>query len=182
VSRKLRASLSVLTIAAIILLFISGRVWITANFAEANSPTLNLPITGRALDPLSAGCSWAVLASVLAFLVSSGILRRMVAAVMVLLSAAILVSAWNSHGPAIASQVDTLTSLAVGRSVAGVSFESNYLWVLAVTSSGLCLVAAVLSLLAPSGPKKPARYERSENVAELSPWQALDAGLDPTQD
>jgi len=182
VSSKLRASLAVLIFGAIILLFISGRVWITANFSEPNSPTLNLPITGRELDPLGAGCSWALIASVLAFLVSSGILRRVVASVMVLLSAAILMSTWNSHGAAIANQVDALTSQAVGRSVVGVVFESNYFWVLAVTCSVLALIAAIFLLLTPSGPKKPARYERSENVADLSPWQALDAGLDPTQD
>ena len=179
---RLRASLSVLTICSIILLFISGRVWVTANFAEANTPTLTLPITGRALHPLSAGCAWALIASVLAFLVSKGVLRKLVALVMSLLSAGTLVSSWSTHGSTIASQVDSLTSEAIGRTVKYVIFTSNHLWLVAVTCSMFCLAMSIFLLISPSGPAKPKRYDRTENVAELSPWQALDAGLDPTQD
>lgn len=181
-SSKIRASITVLTICSLILLFISGRVWITANFAETNSPTLNLPITGRTLDPLGAGCAWALLASVLAYLVSRGVLRRLVAVVMVLLSTATLVSAWNSHGHATSSQVDELTSQAVGRTVLAVNFSSNYLWLVAFICAGLCLVSAIILAVAPSCPVKSKRYDRVDNSTELSPWQALDAGIDPTQD
>jgi len=177
-----KASLSVLTICSIILLFISGRVWVTANFAEANTPTLALPITGRALNPLGAGCAWALIASVLAFLVSKGVLRKLVALVMVLLSAGTLISSWSTHGPTIASQVDSITSQAIGRTVKSVIFSSNSLWLVAFTCSMFCLAMSIFLLLSPSAPAKPKRYDRSENIAELSPWQALDAGLDPTQD
>ncbi len=182
VSSKLRANLSGLTICSLILLFISGRIWVTANFAEANVPTLVLPITGRALHPLGAGCAWALIASVLAYSVSKGVLRKLVASVMVLLSAAVLVSSWSTHGRAIANQVDSLTSEAIGRTLQNVAFATNSLWLVAVICSVFCLVSAILLLVAPSGPGKPTRYERPENVAELSPWQALDAGIDPTQD
>lgn len=181
-SSKIRASITVLTLCSLVLLFISGRVWITANFAETNSPTLILPITGRALDALGAGCAWALLASVLAYLVSRGALRRLVAVVMVLLSSATLVSAWNSHGQSTSSQVDDLTSQAVGRTVIAVNFASNYLWLAAFICAGLCLVSAIFLTVAPSGPVKSKRYDRVENTTELSPWQALDAGIDPTQD
>lgn len=179
---KLRASVTVLTLCAIILLFISGRVWVSANFIETNAPRLVLPITGRALDPLGAGCAWALLASVLAYLVSRGLLRRVVALVMVCLSSAAVVSACNSHGSAVAGEVDALISLAVGRTVTGAIYSSNYLWLIAFIGSGLSLVISILLLVSPSGPAKRARYDRSENVAELSPWQAMDAGIDPTQD
>ena len=101
---------------------------------------------------------------------------------MLLLSGTALISAWHSHGDAVAGQVSVLTSQAVGRTVTDVNFTSNYLWMLAVVSSGLCLIAGALLLIAPSSPAKPSRYDRSQNPAELSPWQALDAGLDPTQD
>ena len=181
-SNKLRANLSMLTICSVILLFISSRVWVTANFAEANVPTLVLPITGRALHPLIAGCSWALIASVLAYLVSKGVLRKLVVIVMVLLSAAALVSSWSTHGRTIANQVDSLTSEAIGRTVENVVFATNILWLVAVICSVFCLVSAIFLFVAPSGPAKPTRYDRAENVAELSPWQALDAGIDPTQD
>ena len=181
-SSKLRAGLGVLTICSVIILFISGRVWVTANFAETNAPTLTLPITGRALNPLAAGCAWALIASILAFLVSKGVLRKVIALVMVLLSAAALVSAWSSHGAGAASQVDSIVSEAIGRTVTTVNYTSNSLWLVAVICSGLCLLVATFLLIIPSGQAKPTRYERSKDVSELSPWQALDAGIDPTQD
>ena len=181
-NRRLRASITVLTIGAIGLLLISGRVWITANFSETNVPTLVLPISGRALHPLGAGCAWALIASVLAYLVSAGVLRKLVAFVMVLLSLGALLSSWSTHGPAIASQVDSLTSEAIGRTVKYVMFSTNSLWLVAVTCSAICLAVAIFLLVSPSGPKKPSRYERAKNVTELTPWQALDAGLDPTQE
>ena len=181
-SSKIRASLTLLTLCALVQLFISGRVWITANFVETNSPTLILPITGRALDPLGAGCAWALLASVLAYAVSRGAIRRVVSVVMIVLSGATLASSWNLHGKAISAQVDSITSQAVGRTVIAVNFSSNYLWLAAVTCAGICLVSAIFLTLAPGAPVKPRRYDRAENATDLSPWQALDAGLDPTQD
>ena len=181
-NRKLRTSITVLTIGAVILLFISGRVWLTAKFSETNAPTLVLPISGRALHPLGAGCAWALIASAVAYLVCSGVLRKIVAFVMVLLSIGALISAWSTHGSTIASQVDSLTSEAIGRTVQYVIFSTNSLWLVAIACSLVCLVAAIFLLVSPSGAKKPSRYERSKNVAELTPWQALDAGLDPTQE
>jgi len=101
---------------------------------------------------------------------------------MVCLSSAAIVSAWNSHGSAIAGEVDVLISQAVGRTVTGAIYSNNYIWLIAFFGSVLSFVISVFLLISPSGPAKRARYDRSENVAELSPWQAIDAGIDPTQD
>jgi hypothetical protein len=182
VTGRIRAGITLLTTGALILLFISSRAWVSAKFAETNSPTLVLPISGRALDPLGAGCSWALIASTLAYLVSKGPIRKAVAVVITLLGTGALLSAWSSRGGAISGQVDALVSEAVGRTVTGAVYASNLLWLLAVVCSGLCVVSGLLLLTSPSGPTKPSRYERAESSHDLTPWQALDAGLDPTQD
>jgi hypothetical protein len=70
---------------------------------------------------------------------------------------------------------------AVGREVTGwVSETSSYAWV--VIPSGVLIALCGLAITLKSfetGMSK--RYERNlENRSELTPWQALDQGIDPT--
>jgi len=182
VNPRIRASVGTLLVTAIALLFISGRIWVSATLAEPNTPQLPLNLTGRALDPLGAGCAWALVTSAIAYLATRGIIRRVVAVVALTLSVGALLSAAQSHGSALASVVDSAASDVLGRTVMNISFSDNHLWQVAVVSSSLSLLASLVLVFASTAQKKNARYERKGTASELTSWQALDAGFDPTQD
>jgi hypothetical protein len=70
---------------------------------------------------------------------------------------------------------------AVGREVSGWTSEtSNYAWVVIPAGVMIALCGLVIALKSfESGMSK--RYERNPgNGSELTPWQALDQGIDPT--
>lgn len=181
-SPRLRGAISALAASAIALLFISGRVWATATLAEPNTPQLQLNLTGRALDPLGAGCAWALLTSAVAYRVTRGFIRRVVAVIAVALSIGSLVSALQSHGAAIGVAIDSAASDTLGRTITNVGFSDNHFWQAALVISLISLLLSLVLVIAPATPKNNARYERKGQASELTSWQALDAGIDPTQD
>ena len=164
------------------LLVISTRPWVTAIFVESGSPKLSLGITGRAIEPLGAGAAWALIAGAIAFSITSGILRKVVSGILVILSLTALVSAVNSHGSALVTEADRTISQALGRTAVATQYSENYFWLVAAASSLLSLALSIVLLLAPTVQVTASRYNRAAEDGDLTTWQAIDAGIDPTQD
>lgn len=179
---RIQLALGTLAFCSTLLLVISTRNWVTASFSELNTPDLQLGISGKSLDPLGAGCAWALLAGLIAYRVTSGLVRRTVALFLVALSGASLFSALGSRANVISDQVDYLVSEAVGRTVTLVPYSSNIFWGVASLLSMVNLFASLLLATGPTHGQSASRYNRTNAANELTTWQAIDAGLDPTQD
>ena len=182
VTSRTRRALAGLVICAAALLIISTRTWVTATFIESGSPTLSLGITGRAIEPLGAGAAWALIAGAIAFGITSGVLRRLVSTVLMVLSLTSLVSAVNAHGSAGATEANRAISQAVGRTVIATELSETYFWLFAAVLSLVAVTLSTILLLAPKVLATPSRYNRATEDSDLTTWQAIDAGLDPTQD
>ena len=182
-SRRLRSTIFILLFASVVLLFITGRTWISLTVTEAGFPQFQLSMTGRDIEPLIAGCAWALVTSSVALLVTRGFLQRFVACIALGLSAMSTVSCLQAHGSRTATSVNSFVATAVGRQIDGLSTHDNVLWLIATILSIVCAVAASIVFITGSTSKQlSSRYERHQDVSELSTWQALDQGIDPTVD
>lgn len=140
-------------------------------------------MTGREIEPLVAGCAWALLASAITLLVTRGILQRIVGLIAVTVGVLASFSAVQANGSSANSVVKSFIASKIGLSIDGYTATSNVMWIIAVLLSLIATVAAVVIVLSvvPSE-QLSKRYERTveSNVDELTTWQALDQGLDPT--
>ena len=167
------------------LLFISGRSWLSITVTEPGFPRFDLSMTGREVEPLIAGCAWALVTSVLALLVTRGTLQRIVGVIAALLGIVATVSCLQAHGSASSTAVSSYLAGKVGVTIQGYLQTSNSLWLIALICSLLSASAAVVVTLSVSNDSKlSSRYERSTEIGkdDISAWQALDEGLDPTAD
>lgn len=185
-SRTARTFASLLLVAGLLLL-LSAQTWVTATFVEANSPDIKLSISGRTLEPLGAGVAWALLAGTIAFRVTTGLLQRLVGFILVLLSSTSIYAAISSHGSATSALVNQAISQTAGRTVVATSSTETGLWLVACALSVVALVLSALLFLSPATSPSSSRYNRvpsnsAEAATQLTTWQALDAGIDPTQD
>lgn len=185
-SRTTRTFAALLLVAGLLLL-LSAQTWVTATFVEPSSPVIKLSISGRTLEPLGAGVAWALVAGVIAFRVTTGLLRSAIGFILVLLSSASIYAALSSHGSAISSLVNQTISQTAGRTVIATSITETGLWLGASVLSVVALILSVLLVLTPATSPSGSRYNRvstdsSEAATQLTTWQALDAGIDPTQD
>lgn len=182
--RAFRSALVLALASAAFTLFASARQWVHLTYREAGWPTINLDLSGRELDPLPAGLALLVVTAILALLISRGLAHRVLALVIALAGVVIAVASWRAG-----AQVEHLASLAdyleesLGRTATGQTTQTSTFWWIASLVCGLLLVLAGAALVT-SGHDRPrgsSNYERpSANAAHLSPWQALDHGVDPT--
>ena len=167
------------------LLFISGRSWLSITVTEPGFPHFDLSMTGREVEPLIAGCAWALVTSVLALLVTRGTLQRIVGVIAALLGIVATVSCLQANGSASSTAVSSYLAGKVGVTIQGYLQTSNSLWLIALICSLMSASAAVVVTLSVSNDSKlSSRYERSTEIGkdDISAWQALDEGLDPTAD
>jgi len=182
--RAFRSAVVLALASSAITLFSSARQWLHLTYIETGFPTINLDFSGRDLDPLPAGLAILVVATILALLISRGLLHRLLAVVIALSGLAVAAASWRSGVQLenLASITDRLEA-SLGRTATGQTTQtSTLLW--AVSMSAGVLVAFSGVVLLTTGHDRPrgsSNYERSSgDVTQLSPWQALDQGVDPT--
>lgn len=182
--RAFRSALVLALASAALTLFTSARQWVHLTYRETGLPTINLDLSGRELDPLPAGLAILIVTAILALLISRGLMHRALALVILLGGVFIAVASWRAG-----AQIEHLASLAdyveesLGRTAMGQTTQASTFWWTASFVSGLLIAVSGGALLI-SGHDRPrgsSNYERpSAAVANLSPWQALDQGVDPT--
>ena len=166
-------------------LFASARQWVHVTYQEAGLPTINLDLSGRDLDPLSAGLATLVLTAVLALWIARGVAHRALALVLLLAGVLLAVASWRC-GPHVAllSSLNEHLELALGRSATGYLSTTSSIWWLISFNCGLLIAigGAALVVVGHDRPRSRSDYERtSTDTHHMSPWQALDQGVDPTE-
>lgn len=177
---SLRNLISIELLSSVIVLIALSRPWVMATYKETGFPTVNLSLSANQLNSSLNGLAIAALASALGAIATRGFFRRLVGAVILAIGVGMVLATIN-----LVNNLDVFVGLqfeqAVGREVTGwVADTSSYAWIVipAGTLIALCgLVIAVKSF--ETGMSK--RYERNPATgSELTPWQALDQGIDPT--
>ena len=184
-ARSRRAyGLALVTLATggLLVVFGYGRTWLTADvpLVAGAEGTERLPqYTGGALFPLAAACGWLALAGLVGVVATRQSGRRLVAVVLVAagLTAAAAAVAFAADP---AGRLGTVSGPGVATVV--VAVESTPWWTVALAGALAVLAAAVWTIARGGGwPTMGARYDRSPR-ADISPWEAMDKGQDPTDD
>jgi uncharacterized membrane protein (TIGR02234 family) len=176
----LRNLISIELLSAVIVLVALSRPWVVATYEETGFPTVNLSLSANQLNSTLNGLAIAAAASALGVVATRGIFRRLVGAVILAIGVGIVFATANlinNLDVFVGSQFEQ----AIGREVTGwVADTSSYAWLVipAGISIALCGLAIALKSFE-TGMSK--RYERNPaSDSQLTPWQALDQGIDPT--
>ena len=176
----LRNLISIELLSAVIVLVALSRPWVVATYEETGFPTVDLSLSANQLNSTLNGLAIAAAASALGVVATRGIFRRLVGAVILAIGVGIVFATanlMNNLDVFVGSQFEQ----AIGREVTGWAADtSSYAWLVipAGISIALCGLAIALKSFE-TGISK--RYERNPaSESQLTPWQALDQGIDPT--
>ena len=176
----LRNLISLELLSAVIILVALSRPWVVATYEETGFPTVNLSLSANQLNSTLNGLAIAAAASALGVVATRGIFRRLVGAVILAIGVGIVFATANLINN-LEVFVGSQFEQAIGREVTGwVADTSSYAWLVipAGISIALCGLAIALESFE-TGMSK--RYERNPATeSQLTPWQALDQGIDPT--
>jgi uncharacterized membrane protein (TIGR02234 family) len=177
---SLRNLISIELIFSVIVLVALSRPWVVATYTETGFPSVNLSLSANQLNSSTNGLALAAIASALGAIATRGIFRRIVGAVIFALGVGLMITTIN-----LSNNLDQFLGLqfeqAIGREVSGwVSETSNY--ALLVVPAGLVVALCGLAIAVKSFDSGMSqRYERNlSEDKQLTPWQALDQGIDPT--
>jgi uncharacterized membrane protein (TIGR02234 family) len=176
----LRNLISLELLSSVIVLIALSRPWVVATYEETGFPTVNLSLSANQLNSTLNGLAIAAAASALGVVATRGIFRRLVGAVILAIGIGIVLATAN-----LVKNLDVFVGMqfeqAVGREVTGwVAQTSYYEWLVIPAGALIALCGLAIALKSfETGLSK--RYERNpSNANELTPWQALDQGIDPT--
>jgi uncharacterized membrane protein (TIGR02234 family) len=176
----LRNLISLELLSSVIVLIALSRPWVVATYQETGFPSVNLSLSANELSSSLNGLAIAALASALGAIATRGIFRRLVGVVILAIGIGIVLATTN-----LVNNLDVFVGLqfqqAVGREVSGWTSEtSNYAWL--VFPAGILIAFCGLAIALKSFESGLSqRYERNPSrQSELTPWQALDQGIDPT--
>jgi uncharacterized membrane protein (TIGR02234 family) len=176
----LRNLISIELISSVIVLIALGRPWVVAIYEESGFPSVNLSLSANQLSASLNGLALAAIASALGAIATRGVFRRLVGIVIFALGTGIVlstISLTNNMNELVGLQFEQ----AVGRGVTDwVAETSNY--ALVVIPAGILIALCGIAIAVKSFETAMSqRYERNPSKeSELTPWQALDQGIDPT--
>jgi uncharacterized membrane protein (TIGR02234 family) len=177
---SLRNLIALELLCSVIVLLALSRTWVVATYDEAGFPSVNLSLSANQLVSSLHGLALAAIASALGAIATRGVFRRIVGVVIVFLGGGLVATAVNLTNN-LNQFVGVKFEQAIGREVSGwVSETSNYGWLVVPAGMIVTLCGLVIAVKSfDSGMSQ--RYERNPSpVNELTPWQALDRGIDPT--
>lgn len=175
--RYWRTSRMLMLLGTVIVLASNMRPWARVLVTEM-SPQLALNFSGRQIDVMPSAFVIVVIASIFIIGFLRGLSLRLVQLIVALSSLGIVWFSLNGHD--MSAKISELVANQVGREIESMTVNTYPWWMGSVAGAILILVASGFGLLA-SPPQRQNRYERGESEHDLTPWQALDAGLDPTQ-
>ena len=177
---SLRNLILIELLSSVAILIALSRPWVVATYQETGFPSVNLSLSANQLNTSLNGLVIAALASALGVIATRGFFRRLVGVVILAIGVGIVFATID-----LVNNLDVFAGMqleqAVGREVTDwVAETSNYAW--AVIPAGILIALCGLAIALKSfdtGLSK--RYERNPaDGSELTPWQALDQGIDPT--
>lgn len=158
------------------------RTWATSR-GDAAGLRVDASVTGAESQPLAAALALVALAAWGVVLVLRGSVRRAVAVVGLVASAAAL----GSVVLAFSTVQDDAVAAAVAQGASGDAFATGltaWYWLTGVGAPGSAVAFAVAVARAPGWPAMGSRYDapaaRREAPAEEDMWRAMDEGRDPT--
>lgn len=178
--REMLVVLGLAVLAAALLLFASGRTWLTVRLTAPGLPEVVREGTGRTLAPGSFAFALAGLAGSFGVLASRRVLRTIVAVIVAVCGAGGAASAWlgaRAGGDLLGSGERFLGS---------VPHVQHTAWPWVAVGAGVVLAACgvLAAVRGRSWPGMGARYDAPRNAkrrdAEPDMWRALDRGDDPT--
>ena len=177
---SLRNLIALELISSALILIALGRTWVTATYSESGFPSVSLSLSANQLDSSVNGIVLAAIASALGAIATRGVFRRMVGVVIALLGCGVVFTTVS-----LINNLDQLVGLqfeqAIGREVSGWVAETSILaWPVAVSGLVVTMCGLVIAIKSFDGGMSK-RYERNtDRKSELTPWQAMDQGIDPT--
>ena len=177
---KLRNLISIEVLSAAVVLIALSRPWVVATYEETGFPSVNLSLSANQLNSAINGLAIAALASALGAIATRGIFRRLVGFVIFAIGLGIVFATFN-----LTNNLDQFVGLqfeqAIGREVTGwVAETTQYSW-LVIPAGVLIALCGLIIGLKSFETSLSQRYERNPSSEQLlTPWQALDQGIDPT--
>lgn len=178
--QSFRRSLVCLVACGAVVLIVQAQTWSVVTFPQEGFPDTVLRITGRAINAVPSALALVMVTSGLGIASARGVLRNFFALVVGSLCALCALETWHMRPTHNENVLSSLVSDAVGRTVSGgfTVTTTPWLWV-SMTASIAGAIASVAIVRAPnSSGSAPSRYARHET--NLTPWQSLDHGQDPT--
>lgn len=165
---------------SVVVLIALGRTWVNATYSESGFPSVSLSLSANQLDSSVNGIAFAAIASALGAIATRGVFRRMVGVVIASLGFGVVFTTVS-----LIKNLDQFVGLqfeqAIGREVSGwVSETSTLAWPVVAAGFVVAMCGLAIALKSFDGGMSK-RYERNaERKSELTPWQAMDQGIDPT--
>lgn len=178
VERYWRTSRLLMLVGVVLVVVSNMRPWARVLVTEEMAPQLTLNFSGRQIEVMPSALAVVVIASLFILGFIRGVSLRVVQVIVALSSLAIVWFSLNGHD--VSAKVTELVASSIGREIESMSVTTNAWWMISVFGAILILVGSGFGLVAPA-PARQNRYERGESEHDLTPWQALDAGLDPTE-
>jgi len=176
----LRNLITVELVCSVIVFIAVSRPWVSATYSETGFPSVSLNLSANQLNPSLSGMALAAIASALGAIATRGIFRRIVGVVILLLGSGII-AITNNLMNNLDHFVGRKFEQAIGRQVSGWAADITHFNLLVMPAGffiALCGIAIAVKSF-DTGMSK--RYERNPALeAELTTWQALDQGIDPT--
>ena len=176
-----RSLLVTLAICAIIVLVSTGQSWATVTLTEANSPGLTFSFSGRDLEPIIAGLTIVPVAGVIGLMAAKGLLQRIFGFAIFLIGSVIgylsfaVTQNWQQY-------VSTVLGNKLGRTTTEFTFVTSPIAPATILPAvGIAVIGLLFTFKNFDLAKKRPNYESGSGAAGgLTPWQALDSGIDPT--
>ena len=175
--RYWKTSRSLMLLGVIFVVVSNMRPWANVVVKENLAPQLSLSFSGRQIEVMPSALALVVIASIFILSYLRTFSLRIVQVIVALASLGIVWFSLNGHD--VSAKVSDLVANQVGREFESMTITTHPWWMLSVLGAILILAGSGFGLLA-TPPTRQNRYERGESEHDLTPWQALDAGLDPT--
>lgn len=160
----------------------SGQTWATVTIQDADLPSLTYKFSGRQIEPIISGLAVVPIAGILGLIAARGLIQRIIGLAIALSGVGITYLAIAVQSKK-TSYVENLLASKLGRD--GISHLTTFNPVsqaLVAPAIGVAIVGFIFTVRKFDSAKKRANYDTVGvgGVATLTPWQALDAGQDPT--
>lgn len=180
VGREYAAVLILLAVSAVILLGCLAMPWVSVTVVDLGSREES--VTGSSLFPAANACALLALAGI-AGLIATRTLGRRITGMLMLGAGAVAMSSgiyFAASGEALAAEAVVARGSMdwTGLTLAAWWFPAS------LAGLGVLLAGAVTTVHGHSWPTLGSRYERGSTVgrAAASPWDAMESGVDPTED
>ena len=173
-----RMSRILMLIGLALVLFSNSQTWAKVIVTEDATPMMPMSFSGKDIDAMPTALCIVVIASLLILGYLRGFSLRAVQVIVAMASLGIFWFSLNGHDVSV--KVNELAANNFGRTIESLTV-TTYSWWLVSTVGAVIMLAGIGFGLVSSPPKRQAKYERGADSHEsLSPWQSLDAGIDPT--